>query len=144
MANGEELDRISGELQLQQARGEAIKQQMQQMQNAIIDNASAIEAVQSLGKAKGDVLVPIGGGAFLSCPKPDTSRVVINIGAGVMVSRKPEDAARLLEDRQKKITEAMTAAQKDIAEVVRAMDALTQRASALAAEEERNVRPSKE
>lgn len=144
MGNEEELGRIEGELQMQQARGEAIRQQIQSMQSSSLEIATAIEALQNVKKVKGDTLVPIGAGVYFSCPKPDFERVVMNIGAGVMVQKKPDEALGVLLDRQKKMTDAMKSAQEDMAQVISAIEGLTRRASAIGAQEERNVRPSKE
>jgi len=144
MANEEELNAIANELQMQQTRGEAIRQQMGQMQQTVIEIGSAIEAITNLKKAKGDTLVPIGAGVFVSCPKPDPDRVLINIGANLMVNKKPEDAVKMLEDRQKKVREAMQEAQNELQQIVRMIEELTGRANALSQIEEKNVRPSKE
>ena len=144
MGNEEELGRIEGELQMQQARGEAIRQQIQSMQSSSLEIATAIEALQNVKKVKGDALVPIGAGVYFSCPKPDFERVVMNIGAGVMVQKKPDEALGVLLDRQKKMTDAMKSAQEDMAQVISAIEDLTRRASAIGAQEERNVRHSKE
>lgn len=144
MANDSELDGISTSLQIQQAKGEAIRAQMQQMEASILEINAAVDAIQNLKKAKSDTLVPVGAGVFISCPKPDADKVVINIGANVMVSKKPEEAVRMLEERQKKISDAIGSAQEDMGEVIKAIDELTQRASGIAAAEGKNVRPPKE
>jgi len=145
MGNEEELNKIEGELQMQQTRGEAIRQQIQGMQNSSLEISTAIEALQNIKKVKGDTLVPIGAGVFFSCQKPEFDHVVMNIGAGIMVQKKPEEALGALMERQQKISDAMKSAQQDMSEIISAIDALTRRASAIGAEEERNnVRPSKE
>jgi prefoldin alpha subunit len=144
MGNEEELNQIEGELQMQQSRGEAIRQQIQSMQSSSLEIATAIEALQNTKKVKGDTLVPIGAGVYFSCPKPDFERVVMNIGAGIMVQKKPEEALGVLLDRQKKISDAMKSAQEDMSQVITAIESLTQRAGVIGAAEERNVRPSKE
>lgn len=145
MANEQEINGIASELQLQQSRGEAIKQQIQQMQGNLLEIGGTIEAIKNLKKAKGDTLVPIGSGVLISCPKPDPEKVIISIGANVMLHKKPEDAIKMLEERQKSVMQAINIAQGDLGEVVKAIDSLTNRASLIAAQEERkNVRPSQE
>ena len=144
MGNEEELNKIEGELQMQQSRGEAIRQQIQGMQNSALEISTAIEALQNIKKVKGDTLVPIGAGVFFSCQKPEFDHVVMNIGAGIMVQKKPEEALGALMERQQKISDALRSAQEDMSEIISAIDTLTRRASAIGAEEERNVRPSKE
>ncbi|MFA6490084.1 MAG: prefoldin subunit alpha [Candidatus Micrarchaeia archaeon] len=140
----DDLNQLANEIQMQQARGDAIRQQMQEMQNALAGIGGAIDAVTSLKKAKGDTLVPVGAGVFVSCPKPDPEEVTMSIGGNLMVKKKPEEAVKLLQEKQKKIVETMNSAQEDLQEIVRAIESLTQRANAAAMAEERNVRPSKE
>ncbi len=144
MADEEELQRLSYELQVQQSNGEAIRQQIQAMQSNIIEIGSAIEAVKNLKKMKGDTLIPLGSGTFISCPKPNPEKVVISIGANLMVQKSPEEAVKMLEERQKKISDAMGIAQQDMGRVIQSIESLTQKASVLAAEENRDVRSSKE
>ena len=143
MADEEELNRLAGELQLQQSKGDAIRQQIQQMQGAVIEIGSAIDAIKNLKKAKSDTLVPVGAGTFISCPKPDTDKVVISIGANVMLQKKPDEAIKMLEERQANVAKAISTAQEDMVAVVREIERLTQRANLIAAEESANVRPSK-
>ena len=140
----EDLQRLAAEIQMQQARGDAIRQQMQEMQDSLVNIGGAIDAIQGLKKAKGDTLVPIGAGAYISCPKPDPDAITMSVGANIMVKKKPEDAVKLLQDRQKKITDTMGAAQQDLQQIVKIIDDLTRQANAQALAEERNVRPSKE
>jgi prefoldin alpha subunit len=145
MADEEEVNGIANEMQLQQARGEVIRQQIQQMQRNILEISSAVDALNNLKKAKSDTLVPIGAGVLISCPKPTSDRVIIEIGANIMVEKKPEEAVKMLQERQKKIMEAVEESQKGLNDVVRAIERLTERASLIAAEGERgNVRPAKE
>ncbi|VVC01003.1 Prefoldin subunit alpha [uncultured archaeon] len=145
MAGEDELERISNELQVQQAKGEAIRQQIQAMQGSILEVSAAMEALKNLQKAKGDTLVPLGAGVFMSCPKPDSDRIVMSIGAGVMVQKKPEETMKILEERTNRMSEAIGLAQTDLSQVIKSIESLTERAGVLsAAEERKNVRPSKE
>jgi prefoldin alpha subunit len=145
MANEEEFERISNELQLNQSRGEAIRNQMQSIQSAMGEVAGAIESINGIKAAKGDTLVPVGAGVFLSCPKPDATKVVVSVGAGMLVPKKPEEAVKLLEERQKRMSEALAGAQESLNQVVKEIEKLTAQAGAFAAmEEKRNVRAAKE
>lgn len=145
MASEEELNRVANELQLQQQRGEAIRQQMQQMQASAIEIGSAIDTIENLGKAKGDALLPIGAGVYVSCPKPNPERVVMNAGANLLLQKKPEEAIKALKERQKRIGDAMESMQREMGLVVREIERLTNTASGYAADEERkDVRASKE
>ena len=109
----------------------------------MVEVTGAMEAIRNLKKANKDVLVPVGAGAYISCPKPDTEKVVVGIGANIMVQKKPEDAIKLMEERQKNIANSINAAQQDLEMVVNEIDNLSKQASAIAAGANQNVRPSK-
>lgn len=141
MANEAEMDRISNELAAMQARGEAIRQQMQAMQAAILEVTSALELIDSIKKIKGDALVPIGAGVFISCPKPDQEKVVLSVGSGMLVQKKPDEALKMLQERQKRMSDSLASSQSALDETIKSIEKLTYQASALgAAEERRNVR----
>ena len=144
MADARDLDSIAAQLEVQQAKGDAIRQQIQSMQASMVDVGGATEAIRNLKKATKDMLVPVGAGAYLSCPKPDTDRVVVGIGANVLVQKKPEEALALMEERQKSLGNAIRTAQEDLEQVIVEIDELSKQASALAAAGAgQNVRASK-
>ena len=141
MANEAELERISNELSMLQASGEAIRQQMQAMQAAILEVTSALELIDNIKKVKGDALVPIGSGVFISCPKPDPEKIVLSVGSGMLVQKKPDEAMKILQERQKRMSDSLATSQSSLDETIKAIERLTYQASALgAAEERRNVR----
>ena len=144
MADEEEMNRVAGELQIQQAKGDAIRQQIQQMQEVSLEMTSTLEVLRNIGKAKGNALVPVGAGIFVSCSKADPEKVVMNIGANIMVHKKPDEAISMLEERRENMIKATASAQADLNQVIAEMERLSQRASEFAAAEEgKNVRPSK-
>ena len=144
MADEEEMNRVAGELQIQQAKGDAIRQQIQQMQEVSLEITSTLEVLRNIGKAKGNALVPVGAGIFVSCSKADPEKVVMNIGANIMVHKKPDEAISMLEERRENMIKATASAQADLNQVIAEMERLSQRASEFAAAEEgKNVRPSK-
>jgi prefoldin alpha subunit len=143
MAENDELERISSEIQFQQARGESLRTQIQDMQGTILELTGAIEAIENLKKAKGDTLVPIGAGTFISCPKPDAEKVIISVGSGMLVQKKPEEATKMLEERRERVSKNMESLQASLSDVVRSIEEISRQASMLAASEERrNVRAS--
>lgn len=140
-----ELEEISNSLQVQQAKGDALRQQIEAMQSSVLELSAAMEALKNLEKVKGDTLVPLGAGVFISCPKPATEKVIMSIGASVMVQKKPEEAIKILVERQKKMTDAVELAQEDLKGIIGKIEELTRRASIIGAVMEGgSVRPSKE
>ncbi|MEM4554246.1 MAG: prefoldin subunit alpha [Candidatus Anstonellaceae archaeon] len=142
MVDETEVQKLSYQLQLQQSAGEAVRQQIQAIQANIVEIGSVIEAIKNLKKMKGDTLVPLGAGTFLSCPKPNTEKIIISIGANLMVQKSPEEAVKMLEEKQQKLSDALKAAQQDLEQIAKNIQDLTNKASLLVAEESKNVRSS--
>ena len=46
-------------------------------------------------------MVPIGAGAMLKFPAPETDRVMINIGSDVVIEKSKEEAITMLQNRLK-------------------------------------------
>lgn len=144
MADDNEMNRIAGEVQVQQARGDLIRSQIEQMQSVSVEINASLEAVRNIKKAKGNMLVPVGAGIFLSCSKVDSEHVIVNIGANVMLQKKPDDALQMLQDRQSKISTAIADAQRDLEAVISKVEKLSFEANMAAGKEEKqNVSPSK-
>jgi prefoldin alpha subunit len=89
--------------------------QLELMENGRMEALSAIEALQGLLEAgESTVLLQIGGGASVRAHVPEPDKVLLNIGAEVIVERTNKDAVEFLKDR---VTE-MEASEKKVAEAL--------------------------
>ncbi|WP_369792252.1 prefoldin subunit alpha [Methanoculleus sp. MH98A] len=89
---------------------ELMTQQLSMIEQQRLEGAAAIETLRAIQEnADGDVLLPIGGGAYLRVKVLDAGHVLVNIGADVSVERATADAVEYLEDR---ITELEALAKK--------------------------------
>ncbi len=80
------------------------------LERALIEGRSALEAISALSESKvEDVLIPIGGGAMVKSSPPDVSRVLVNVGANVVLERSKEEAIAFLESRVKEIEKSVVA-----------------------------------
>lgn len=84
-----------------------LEYQTQLTQAALTDYHKAKITLNQLGKNKqaSDVLIPVGGGIFLNSTLQDTTKVLIDIGAGYITEKTPEDAITKLEERIKNMQE---------------------------------------
>ncbi|MCX8174729.1 MAG: prefoldin subunit alpha [Candidatus Micrarchaeota archaeon] len=146
MAEEESIESLSYQIQFQQAKGDAIKKQLQDLQSALVEMGGAIETLKNIKKIKGESLLPIGSGVFISYGKPNTERVLINIGANVLSSKTPEEAVKMLEERQNNVRNAINTAQKDLNEVIASIEELSRRVAELQPPSAgaTNVQPSQE
>jgi prefoldin alpha subunit len=89
--------------------------QLELMENGRMEALAAIEALQGLFEAgESTVLLQIGGGASVRANVPEPDKVLLNIGAEVIVERTNKDAVEFLKDR---VTE-MQASEKKVAEAL--------------------------
>ncbi|MCX6685603.1 MAG: prefoldin subunit alpha [Methanoregula sp.] len=89
--------------------------QLELMENGRMEALAAIEALQGISDADdGTVLLQIGGGASLRVKVLEPDKVLLNIGAEVIVERTNKDAVEFLKDR---ITE-MEASEKKVVETL--------------------------
>ena len=89
--------------------------QLELMENGRMEALGAIEALQGLLEAgESTVLLQIGGGASVRANVPEPDKVLLNIGAEVIVERTNKDAVEFLKDR---VTE-MQASEKKVAEAL--------------------------
>jgi len=74
------------------------------LERALIENRSALEAIKGLGDKKGgEVLMQVGGGAMLRSAPPKVDRVLVSVGADVVLEKSREEALSILEERTKDV-----------------------------------------
>ena len=71
---------------------------------------SSLDTIKGLGSATTDeVLMPVGGGILLRASPPKTDKVLLNIGANVVVEKTRDEANKFMEARAKDIEENIIA-----------------------------------
>ena len=94
---------------------EMLSQQLQMIESGRAEAAAAVETLAALvASPEGTVLLPVGGGASLRVKVLDADRVLLNLGAEVVIERQNSEAREFLEDR---MTE-MEASSKRLAETL--------------------------
>lgn len=85
---------------------------------AIIESRASLEAVKTLASApSNDVLLPIGAGVLLSSAIAKPDKLFIDIGAGAVVAKTPEETIALVEQRIKELETALENLQRQKAQV---------------------------
>jgi len=96
-------------------QAEIYASQLDLMENGRMEALAAVEALQGISDADdGTVLLQIGGGASLRVRVLEPDKVLLNIGAEVIVERTNKDAVEFLKDRiiemeasEKKVVETL-------------------------------------
>jgi prefoldin alpha subunit len=69
------------------------------LERALLESRAALESIKGLDGKSPEVLTQIGGGAMLHSPPPSTDKVLINVGANVVIEKSKEEAVAVLEER---------------------------------------------
>ena len=73
---------------------------------------SALEEVSSLSEGE-ELLVPVGAGVFVRAKLAGKDKVLVTLGASIMVEKTLEDTRKYLEEREQKVRDAL---QKSVAD----------------------------
>ena len=118
MAKEEEITRNLTMIEYYKEQLNSIDMQAQYLQAAIADFYKAKLTVEQLHTTldQSEILIPIGGGTFLNGSLNDSSKVLVDIGAGLVTEKTIDDAIKKIEERIKSLQEnqekVMSMAQK--------------------------------
>jgi prefoldin alpha subunit len=119
-------------------QAEIFSQQLNLLENGRMEALAAIESLKGLAESPDStVLLQIGGGASVRARVPDPERVLLNIGAEVIVERSNAMAQDYLRDRitemeasEKKVTETLERIHGQMTEIARRIEVGYQQAQA--------------
>ena len=123
--NQDELSRYMIMVESYKEQIAQLETQYQYLLAAIADYQKAKMTLEQLGKADdgSEVLLPIGGSTFLCANAKDTTKVLFDIGSGIVAEKSADDAIKKideriknLEDTQEKLTNMIQQFQMEAAE----------------------------
>ncbi len=89
---------------------ETIETQSTYLQALINEYAKANITMENLGKGKkdADLLLPIGGGTFVFAKSADNTKVLVSIGADIVIEKTVEDATKIIDGRIQELQENLS------------------------------------
>jgi prefoldin alpha subunit len=101
MTNDEELQRYMMLIEQYREQINQLEQQSSYIQAAIMDYSKAKITLENInGENKNDeILVPIGGNTYIHAKTTDTSKVLYNIGAGIVTEKKKQEAIKKIDEK---------------------------------------------
>jgi prefoldin alpha subunit len=80
------------------------------LERVLIETRSSLDTIKGLSASTSEeVLVPVGGGILLRASPPKTDKVLLNIGANVVVERTKDVATKFMDARAGDLEENITA-----------------------------------
>lgn len=78
------------------------------LERALLENRSALDSLNGLGdKPSDEVLMQIGGGAMLRGPTPSTDKVLVSVGASIVIEKPKAEAVAILESRARDVEKSI-------------------------------------
>ena len=72
------------------------------LERALIESRAALDAIKGLAEGSSkEVLTQIGGGAILRSAPPSIDKVMLGVGAGIVIEKPRAEAVAILEERTK-------------------------------------------
>jgi len=104
----EQAEQLMQQMQMLETYFSDLSQRESTFVNILREATASIQSIQSLSKnSESETLVPIGMGTYIPTKISSTSKIVMNIGAGVAVEKDFSSAINYLEARIKEIEVAL-------------------------------------
>ena len=115
----EELRKLSVEMRYLEQTAETLQQRISMVSAAIADLTYANMTLDGIEKEKenAELLVPIGGNAYVKAKLADTNTVIVGVGSGVSVEKTVAEAKVTLKERLDELEKTMNAAQQQFTQV---------------------------
>lgn len=124
---------MSGEKELQEkmfvyrtleSRLEALTRQRDLVSNKIVEIMSTISSIDEIGKNQENILFKLGGEAFTYGNIADKNKILVEIGAGIILEKPIEDGKEILTRREQEMENALKEVQNNISQISNAMNQL--------------------
>jgi prefoldin alpha subunit len=131
----EELRKLSVEMRFLEQTAETLQQRISMMNAAMTDLTYANMTLEDVEKEKEDaeLLVPIGGSAYVKAKLANPDKVVVGLGAGVSVEKTLQEAKAIVKERLGELEKTMVSAQQQFAQVADRINADRDRLESLLA-----------
>lgn len=124
--NQEELQQKFVLYQLLNQRLEEIKNQLNLVQQRLVELETTNQALADVGGIKKDteILIPLGSGLYAYGKASNSEKMLVDIGAGVMVKKEIGDAKKKIEGSKKEVEAASENMQNEALAIVNKMNEL--------------------
>lgn len=129
------LEEISAQIEEQRALAEFLRRQLSALGDAVGSIGATVEALKRMKEVKAgtEVLVPLGPDTFVPARSEKPERVLVGVGADVVVEKPIDDAIKFLEERSDELQRAMSSIGAEVVKVEGEIEKLIPERDALVA-----------
>jgi prefoldin alpha subunit len=131
----EELRKLSVEMRFLEQTAETLQQRISMVNAAMTDLTYANMTLEGIEKEKenAELLVPIGGSAYMKVKLASPDKVVVGMGAGVSIEKTLPEAKAIVKERLEELEKTMQSAQQQFGQVAQRINAGRSRVESLLA-----------
>jgi len=124
MAERKEMQEKMLTYRILENRLDAFLKQREMVVSKLIEIQNTLSSMDEIEKSKEDILFPIGAEAYTFGKVVDKKRVMVDIGANVILEKTIEEGKQILEKRKTEIENGLKEMQREIAEMSAALEQL--------------------
>ncbi len=124
MVNEKELQEKMFIYRTLESRLDASTRQRDLISSKIVEIMSTISSIDEIGKNQENVLFQLGGEAFIYGNFADKNKVLVEIGAGIVLEKSVEEGKETLNKRKQELENALKGIQSNILQISNAMSQL--------------------
>ena len=117
--------------QMLEERFKQMNQQRELFAMKLMEIEQTKQAIQEIKSKESDVLVPLGSSVFLPGKVEKENKIVVGIGADIVVEKNADEVKKILEDRKKTLENGIENVQKNMLQVAQEMQSLQAEAQEL-------------
>ena len=124
MANNEAEKKLQEKMlayRMLESRLNNMAKQRDMIVSKIMEIHSTLMTVEEIEKGSEDVLFPIGSAAYIRGKPVDKEKIIVEIGAGVVMEKTPAEIKKLLEERKKELELATDSLGKEMQNIASSM-----------------------
>ena len=131
----EELRKLSVEMRFLEQTAQTLQQRISMVNAAMTDLSYANMTLEGMEKEKenAELLVPIGGSAYIKVKLACFDKVVVGVGAGVSIEKTLPEAKAIVKERLEELEKTIQSAQQQFAQIVQRINAGRSRVETLLA-----------
>ena len=121
-----ELQQKMMEYQMLEEKFKQMNQQRELFESKMIELEQTNQAIEDIEKSKkeDDILIPLGSGLFLPGKISKKEKMVIGIGADIVIEKDSDEVKKVLEERRKILENGMENIQNNMLQIAREMQRL--------------------
>lgn len=119
----EKVSSIVTEIRILEGTFNEFSARQNMLERALLESRAALDAIKGLNQAEGaEVLTQIGGGVLVRSPPPSVDRVLVNVGANVVIEKPRDEATAMLESRSREVETSVLSIQSQRNEIAERLE----------------------